>query len=118
MALVSLRFARSNQLQAAARNSPALNKGARGEGVEILQRSLIDLGFAMPISTSQVSKLPDGIYGNETAGAVRNFQARQALQQDAIAGRNTLNRLDQLFSAAEARELSELPFKANQLHWT
>ena len=118
MALVSPRFADNIRLQAAARNSPPLRKGETGEAVAILQRALVDLGFAMPLSTNQQTTLPDGIYGSETALTVREFQTRQALQQDGVAGRETLTRLDQLFTAEAALEIAMLPIKASRSFWT
>jgi peptidoglycan hydrolase-like protein with peptidoglycan-binding domain len=73
MPLVALRFANNQQLQAAARNSPPLKHGTTGKAVELLQRSLIELGFGMPVSTDKNTNVPDGIYGNETARTVRSF---------------------------------------------
>jgi hypothetical protein len=99
MPLTSPRFSDSPRLQAAADNRPPLRKGETGEAVETLQQALIDLGFAMPISTRRKGS-PDGIYGDETAQTVWKFQAQQGLQKDGGAGRQTLGRLDQLFQAA------------------
>jgi peptidoglycan hydrolase-like protein with peptidoglycan-binding domain len=118
MALVARRLARNQQLQAAATNSPPLKKGASGEAVVILQRALIDLGFAMPISTSKSSGLPDGIYGDETVGTVRDFQVQQGLQPDGIAGHDTLGALDQIYVAEEAATLARRPFEARANVWT
>ncbi len=118
MALISRRFADNERLQIAAENSPPLKKGATGKAVEILQRTLIDLGFAMPNSTAQGKKLADGIYGDETARTVLAFQAQQGLQQDGVAGRDTLNRLDQLLAAAEAMKSAMRPIEAQRYVWT
>jgi hypothetical protein len=59
VALISNRFRDNARLQAAVRNAPALAFGAEGEHVQILQRALGDLGFAMPISARQDAPLPD-----------------------------------------------------------
>jgi peptidoglycan hydrolase-like protein with peptidoglycan-binding domain len=101
MALTSPRFANNARLQAASENNPPLRRGETGDAVAILQQALVDLGFKMPISLSQGS--PDGIYGAETEGTVRQFQKNQAFApsgQDGIAGRDTLGALDRLFPAS------------------
>jgi peptidoglycan hydrolase-like protein with peptidoglycan-binding domain len=118
MALNSGRFRDNAQLQAAARNSPPLAIGAKGDHVQILQRALGDLGFAMPISAPQRAPLPDGIYGQETAGTVRKFQIRERLAVDGIAGTQTLTRLDQIFVANAAREELVLRSQLARLFWT
>lgn len=112
MALVSRRFANSEGLQAAANNTPPLATGATGEAVERMQRALIDLGFAMPKSKGQGQPLPDGVFGSETARTVRDFQGQQGLQQDGVAGRNTLGRLDALMAASEEAELGALALRS------
>ena len=72
-----------------------MRSGARGAGVAAVQQGLIDLGFPMPLSTRRFG-VPDGIYGNETVGAVRAFQTRNSLSPDAEVGRNTMTKLDTL----------------------
>ena len=85
--------------------------GESGEGVEVLQQALIDLGIAMPRSTRKTG-FSDGVFGEETASALRSFQARERLERDGIAGRETLRRLDeillQLQTADHARFQAEL----------
>jgi peptidoglycan hydrolase-like protein with peptidoglycan-binding domain len=111
VALESIRLGRHSRLQAAAGNNPAMRIGESGEAVEMLQQALIDLGIAMPLSTRKTG-FADGIFGVETASAVRSFQARERLQQDGIAGQETLRRLDeillQLQTADHARYQAEL----------
>jgi peptidoglycan hydrolase-like protein with peptidoglycan-binding domain len=104
MALTNPRFSSNPQLRAASENSPPLQQGARGEGVAILQQALVDLGFDMPNSTGQRSRLPDGIFGMETLLTVKNFQRRSGLQIDGIAGRQTLAALEKAIAAAAAVE--------------
>ena len=83
----------------ASNNAPPLAQGARNEGVRVLQMALIDLGQSMPLSTGGGTQLPDGIFGSETAAAVRNFQRVNGLAADGVAGRDTLTRLDQVLAA-------------------
>jgi peptidoglycan hydrolase-like protein with peptidoglycan-binding domain len=118
MALTSRRFARNGKLQDAARNSPPLRNGSTGQAVEILQRALIDLGFPMPLSTARDPNVPDGIFGQETARKVREFQSQQRLTVDGIAGQETLTRMDQMFAAAEALEFAQLPLEAQVSFWS
>jgi hypothetical protein len=58
---------------------PVLKQGMRGNDVRTLQRSLLIK--------------PDGIYGPKTAAAVRDFQRRQGLEADGIAGEQTLGKI-------------------------
>ena len=74
MPLSSARLSRDNDLQNAAENRAPLKRGARGDAVKILQRSLIDLGFAMPRSTTNGT--PDGIYGPESEATVKAHMSR------------------------------------------
>ncbi|MEM9660286.1 MAG: peptidoglycan-binding domain-containing protein, partial [Planctomycetota bacterium] len=80
----------------AAENDPAMAYYETGEGVQLLQQALIDLGFPMPISTRKEGS-PDGIFGSETRQCVREFQRRHNLSRDGVAGRNTWAELDKLF---------------------
>jgi hypothetical protein len=98
MPLTSKRLSGSAQLQRASQNDPPLKSGSSGEGVAILQRALISLGFEMPISTANDTKEADGIFGNETRSALAGFQSKFGLTADGVAGRQTLARLDELFN--------------------
>ncbi|HMY17743.1 MAG TPA: L,D-transpeptidase family protein [Polyangium sp.] len=67
--LISLeleRFRQDKQLLGVAAGK-RLKVGARGTGVKAVQRAFIDMGFLLPNTA-------DGIYGKQTAKAVRNFQ--------------------------------------------
>ncbi|MBS1151919.1 MAG: penicillin-resistant DD-carboxypeptidase [Myxococcaceae bacterium] len=55
--------------------------GARGTDVSRMQDALREAGFNPGSS--------DGIFGRQTAAAVREFQAAKGLQTDGIVGRNT-----------------------------
>jgi peptidoglycan hydrolase-like protein with peptidoglycan-binding domain len=106
MAFTSLRLRHDKRLRAAATFGPPLRQGEISEGVEILQQALVDLGFRMPISTRATGFL-DGIYGDETVAVVTMFQARNGLQRDGVAGKNTLRRLDALITEREAKARAE-----------
>jgi peptidoglycan hydrolase-like protein with peptidoglycan-binding domain len=93
------RLSSEPEIVRASANNPPLRQGARGEGVRVLQLALIDLGFAMPISTHGGQSLPDGAFGAETAQTVRAFQRANGLVSDGVAGALTLGRLDQLLAA-------------------
>src|SRR5438094_114117 len=79
MALTSPRFANAARLQQASENNPPLKAPETSEAVRILQLALLDLGFAMPISTAGGTALPDGIFGPETTQTVRAFQRANGL---------------------------------------
>jgi peptidoglycan hydrolase-like protein with peptidoglycan-binding domain len=107
MALSNPRFSSNSELAAAAENQPPLRRGAKGEGVAILQQALLDLGFAMPASTRAGGGLPDGIYGAETASAVQAFQRQNQLLSDGVAGRVTLQQLEtSIRLLSEAQQVS------------
>lgn len=107
MALTTPRFQRNKRIQNAANSQPSLKKGETSEGVEILQQALSDLGFSMPKSINR-SGLPDGIFGSETESTIKAFQLRQGLTADGIAGKETMDRLDSIFSILEAEQRSKL----------
>ena len=60
--------------------------GARGAEVRRIQERLIELGY-LPEGSA------DGVYGRQTANAVRRFQYYNGLTQDGIAGRTTQTNL-------------------------
>ncbi len=65
--------------------SLVLKKGDRGEDVRQLQLKLIALGY--------LSGEADGIYGSDTKDAVKAFQRNEGLDDDGVAGSQTLNAL-------------------------
>jgi hypothetical protein len=93
------------RLEAASRNSPAFKFGeGRNEGVAILQLGLIGLGDARIV-------IPDGPTGNymqQTAAAVRAFQASRGLVVDGVAGQRTVTRLDADLDKLTDRVLEKL----------
>jgi len=62
-------------------NMPVLRLGSRGESVKILQLKLNELGFNVGFA--------DGVFGNNTNTAVRQFQLANKLLSDGIVGQNT-----------------------------
>ncbi len=62
-----------------------LKVGSKGSDVKSLQNKLIELGY--------LSGKADGIYGAQTAAAVRAYQKASKLTVDGIAGKMTLNSL-------------------------
>ena len=67
MPLTSPRFKSERELIAVEAGHAALRRGESGRHIQLVQMALIDLGFAMPISTSSQDYSPDGVYGVETA---------------------------------------------------
>jgi peptidoglycan hydrolase-like protein with peptidoglycan-binding domain len=64
-----------------------LRIGSRGQAVKDLQSKLSKLGY-------NVGAI-DGIYGKQTAAAVKSFQRTYGLSQDGIAGKNTYSAMNQ-----------------------
>lgn len=64
---------------------PVLRKGAQGNITKLLQEKLVKLGY----NTNGV----DGIFGNGTCSAVREFQKARGLSIDGIVGQNTWRKL-------------------------
>jgi hypothetical protein len=60
----------------------------------------VSLNFCLPVSTKNGRQLPDGIYGPETFGAVKAFQMQYNLLADGIVGKQTLGKLNDLFTTA------------------
>ena len=64
-----------------------LSQGARGEEVRRLQQALIDAGYGVGATGA------DGIFGANTASAVRRYQQDNGLTVDGIAGAKTQGKL-------------------------
>jgi peptidoglycan hydrolase-like protein with peptidoglycan-binding domain len=108
MALSSMRFARDPRLQQVSENNPPMKRGESGEPVATVQRALVDLGYLMPITTDNGRKLPDGIFGPETEGVVRQLQENQGLDVDGVVGRQTMQTLEQLTDDLAAAERAKV----------
>jgi len=104
MALSSPRFTSSDTLQSVEQNHAVLGRGSTGRPVHLVQMALIDLGHAMPISTSNERASPDGIYGEETFQVVKKFQRETpGLTEDGIVGQETIRKLDEKFAGFQHR---------------
>jgi hypothetical protein len=93
MPLTSAWFATDLQLQQASENAPPLRVGSAGGGVARLQQALVELGHKLPISVKP-DGTADGKYGGETDTAVRDYQKKNGLTADGVAGRDTLTAMD------------------------
>lgn len=94
MALTSSQLRGNSRLeQAASDRSKPLAVPEQGEAIRRLQRALLDLGSKLPRSTAKGG--PDGIFGTETANAVKDFQRRNGLKADGMAGPQTLKLMDE-----------------------
>ncbi len=102
MALNSMRFAFDARLQQVSENNPTMKRGERGEPVATVQGALVDLGYKMPVTTNNGRRQPDGIFGAETEGVVRQYQRDKRLDPDGIVGRHTLAALDDDMATEES----------------
>jgi hypothetical protein len=69
-------------------SATTLSSGMNGSKVKELQEKLISLGYSCGAHGA------DGDYGGGTAGAVRDFQRKNGLAEDGIAGPKTLEAID------------------------
>ncbi len=70
-------FAGDPVLEACHQDKARLGVGARGEPVRKIQQALLDLGFDLGKAGA------DGVYGEATATAVRQFKAKEKLRRRA-----------------------------------
>lgn len=89
--------------------SQTLRKGSRSPQVTDLQRKLINAGYLRSAAT--------GYYGDLTEQAVRNFQSRNGLKADGIAGPRTIDAINKLSvsSSTPTRSTSAAPSNQNYL---
>lgn len=80
-----------------------LSNGSRGDEVKKLQNALINAGYSVGSAGA------DGIYGNDTAAAVRRYQQSNGLDVDGIAGDQTLGRLYGGTAAPAAKPATQAP---------
>ena len=64
---------------------PLLGQGDRGETVRLVQAALTGLGYSAGSA--------DGIFGDNTASAVKRFQAARGLAADGLVGKDTWRKL-------------------------
>ena len=91
--LTSPRFAGDLKLEACYDDEARLTKGDQGDSVARVQQALIDLGYDLGPTGA------DGIYGDLTWNAVKQFKADQRLGWESMGdvGPGTMGRLDELF---------------------
>lgn len=70
-----------------------LKKGMKGDEVKDLQQVLMELGYGLPEFGA------DGIFGQETERAVREFQADHSLKVDGIVGPKTRTKIQEVVDA-------------------
>ncbi len=92
--LRSDRFRGDTVLEAVFDNERTLHVGNTGEAVVKVQQALVDLGFPLPKFGA------DGVFGSETATAVREFQIAHNLVPDSVVGFRTIDQLDLAFARA------------------
>jgi len=95
--LTSPRFAGDSILEACYDDEARLTKGAQGESVRKVQQALIDLGYNLGPTGA------DGIYGDFTWNAVKQFKANEKLGWEHMGdvGPGTMQKLDELFPGGE-----------------
>lgn len=94
--LTSPRFAGDERLEACYDDEARLTKGAQGESVRKVQQALIDLGYDLGPTGA------DGIYGDLTWNAVKQFKSDQVLGWEWMGdvGPGTMGRPDELCAPA------------------
>ena len=65
------------------------------------------------IETSQVNVIPDGVYGSQTAAAVRSFQRRQGLNPTGVADQATHERIVREYERAYVEAEKAQPVQIN-----
>lgn len=117
MSLTSPRFNTSSKLLSAA-TGIAIRMGAKGRAVHLVQMALIDLGYAMPRSTTNANYSPDGDFGSETKEKLIAFQNDNNITPSGAIDRDTMRVLDYLCRAYKHRvglnfrsiSLTDVPF--------
>ena len=72
------------------KNPSTLYNGCTGDAVRALQQKLIDLGY--------LGGTADGNFGDETEKAVRQFQQKNGLKADGLAGKKTCSKLEKVWN--------------------
>jgi hypothetical protein len=95
--LTSPRFSGDPLLEACLDDRARMTQGQRGPSVEKVQQALLDLGYNLGPSGA------DGIYGQKTWDAVKQFKANEGLGFEHMGdvGPGTMHRLDELFGSKE-----------------
>ncbi|QUL39139.1 peptidoglycan-binding protein [Erythrobacter sp. JK5] len=106
----------NSRLQQASNGPPSIRKRPPDDdkdAVQRIQKALASFGFKLPKSFPNGPGLePDGLYGPETEGAVRDFQKQafpgQYSQWDGRCGPNTLGKMDQRLVDNPVRPIGEI----------
>ena len=85
----SSKAATGNAAKPSAYNEGTLYNGCGGEEVRAMQQELIDLGY--------LEGKADGKFGNKTEKAVKDFQRKNGLTVDGLAGKKTRSVLDLVY---------------------
>ncbi|MEP0263094.1 DUF4157 domain-containing protein [Dokdonia sp.] len=93
--LKSHRFNGNKTIEKVLNGKLLIKKGSKGSHVRIVQQALLDAGFKLP------KHGVDGVFGNETKKAVKDFQTASKLpkkEQDGIVGKITMSKLDSKYT--------------------
>ncbi len=90
--LTAARFSGNADLEAVFDDEQVIRVGDSGTAVSLMQQALIDAGFPLPQFGA------DGIFGNETRGALMDFQRSSSLSADGVLGPNTMSALNALYT--------------------
>lgn len=114
--LKSATLAGNARLQQASNGPPSIRRRPPDDdqdAVQRIQKALTNFGFDLPKSYPDGPNLePDGLYGPETEGAVRDFQkqafASQMSQWDGRCGPNTLEKMDERLLNQPVKPVGEI----------
>lgn len=104
--LQSSRFSGDPVLEACLDSEQTLRFGSRGSAVRKMQQALVDAGFPLPLYGV------DGIFEEETQGALQNFQRSSGLAATGVLNSSTVSSLDALFTYGDPEmpgEISDTP---------
>lgn len=105
--LASSRFQAHTDFSQALSGSLLLKPGHGNKGtVSALQESLTSMGFSLGAI--------DGLWGNATTGALRQFQSSHGTKADAIIGKNSMGALDQADAASGSKPVPKAKAKEKE----
>ena len=90
--VTSIKSGSSTNTSTTATTKNWIEYGDKGNDVKILQTKLNKVGYKLEV---------DGICGNATVAAIKDFQRKYNLAVDGQAGKNTVTKLDSVISAKE-----------------
>ncbi len=89
-------------------NGSTLREGSSGQNVKDLQNMLIKAGYKLTV---------DGKYGQQTKNAVLDFQKRNKLSQDGMAGKQTYDKLKSTYTTTTVSN-KKSTINSNSADWT